>query len=235
MFVKADLLPPTAAGEINLPSQTAKNEKGEFKNMKSKIIKSFVLLSLVCLLLLSLASSVLAAPAGPTFKDIQNHWAKSTIEAFAAKGLISGYTDGTFRPNGNISRAEVATILSRFSLRRDYTAPTYTDISPGAWYAAAVMKASEYGLMQGSSGRFRPKDLCSRNEMFKIAAYCLPNLDTSDMTLAFVDNNTVASWAEGFLKSLLKNPFSFSPSNVIPKSSAILLMGDFIFSISHFP
>lgn len=48
------------------------------------------------------------------FKDIKDdYWAREAIEALAEKGYVNGYEDGTFHPNAPITRAEVATILSR--------------------------------------------------------------------------------------------------------------------------
>ncbi|CAM5213972.1 Virginiamycin B lyase [Lysinibacillus sphaericus] len=46
-----------------------------------------------------------------TFQDIENHWAQEIIEALATQGVITGYKDGTFRPNETISRQHVAVAL----------------------------------------------------------------------------------------------------------------------------
>ena len=48
------------------------------------------------------------------FTDVsKDHWAYEAIEELAEKGIINGYEDGTFKPNEPITRAEVATIISR--------------------------------------------------------------------------------------------------------------------------
>ena len=49
----------------------------------------------------------------PTFTDITNHWAKGSIEKLAREGIVNGYADGTFKPDKAVTRAEVATMLSR--------------------------------------------------------------------------------------------------------------------------
>lgn len=46
------------------------------------------------------------------FNDIKNHWAKDTIEKWKDKGVISGYPDGTFKPDNPVTRAELAKILT---------------------------------------------------------------------------------------------------------------------------
>lgn len=53
------------------------------------------------------------ASALTKFKDIKGHWAQATIVKAYDKNLISGYQDGTFRPNAKITRGEYATLLSR--------------------------------------------------------------------------------------------------------------------------
>lgn len=48
------------------------------------------------------------------FKDVpETHWAYKAIKELAEKGIIKGYEDGTFRPNEPVTRAEIATIISR--------------------------------------------------------------------------------------------------------------------------
>ncbi len=44
------------------------------------------------------------------FKDTKGHWAEDTIDEMADKGILNGYPDGTFRPNENMTRAQVAVV-----------------------------------------------------------------------------------------------------------------------------
>jgi hypothetical protein len=50
------------------------------------------------------------------FKDIENHWAKASIEKAIKKGIVNGYEDGTFRPDKTPTRAELMVILDRLGL-----------------------------------------------------------------------------------------------------------------------
>ncbi|MGV8153439.1 MAG: N-acetylmuramoyl-L-alanine amidase [Alkaliphilus sp.] len=50
------------------------------------------------------------------FRDTLGHWAEKKIEKIANFGLMTGYEDGTFRPNTNVTRAELATVLSRLTM-----------------------------------------------------------------------------------------------------------------------
>ena len=84
------------------------------------------------------------------FSDIASHWAKDEINAAANNGWINGYTDGTFRPNNKITRAEAMTLVNRVLKRLPETAEDlhndmikWSDNSDtSAWYYLAVQEAT---------------------------------------------------------------------------------------------
>ena len=58
----------------------------------------------------------LAAPAfaAPLFPDVpENHWARDAVATLAAKGIVEGYPDGTFKGDRNATRWEVAMMVAR--------------------------------------------------------------------------------------------------------------------------
>ncbi|MEQ9622607.1 S-layer homology domain-containing protein [Coleofasciculus chthonoplastes] len=61
-------------------------------------------------ILLAFCFSLVTADAA-AFPDIQTHWAKDCINQMASRNLVTGYPDGTFRPNGSITRAEFAVLM----------------------------------------------------------------------------------------------------------------------------
>lgn len=81
------------------------------------------------------------------FTDIEGHWANSYINSAAERGWVKGYTDGTFKPNQYITRAEFVTLVNNVLERR----VRRSDILPGArqfpdlpeneWYYEAMMEA----------------------------------------------------------------------------------------------
>ena len=85
-----------------------------------------------------------------SFNDIAGHWAKDEISAAANNGWINGYTDGTFRPNNKITRAEAMTLVNRVLKRLPETAEDlhndmikWSDNSDtSAWYYLAVQEAT---------------------------------------------------------------------------------------------
>ena len=84
------------------------------------------------------------------FSDIASHWAKDEISAAANNGWINGYTDGTFRPNNKITRAEAMTLVNRVLKRLPETAEDlHNDMikwsdnaDTSKWFYLAVQEAT---------------------------------------------------------------------------------------------
>ncbi len=72
--------------------------------------KRAMALALCFALIFSLGMPAFAA----AYSDLEGHWARKYIEDLAAKGLMSGYDDGTIRPENNITVCETLALLSRF-------------------------------------------------------------------------------------------------------------------------
>lgn len=82
------------------------------------------------------------------FTDISHSWARKYINLAADAGLVYGYTDGTFRPDQNITRAETIVMVNRI-LGRSASADTvvkgyktFSDVAAGAWYYWDIVEAS---------------------------------------------------------------------------------------------
>ena len=84
-----------------------------------------------------------------TFSDIKGHWAKAYIERAAELGWISGFQDGTFRPDAYITRAQAVTMINRM-LNRVPEDPSdllpgmnvWPDCRPGDWFYLAIQEAT---------------------------------------------------------------------------------------------
>lgn len=98
-----------------------------------------------------------------TFSDINNHWAKDFIQRAHTKGLVNGYADGTFRPDGQLTRAQAAVIFVR-ALDLSPTKPTpFTDLKNYADVTKAnIAAAYEHGLVKGTNSEFRPNEPVTR-------------------------------------------------------------------------
>ncbi|WP_164931660.1 S-layer homology domain-containing protein [Longirhabdus pacifica] len=128
---------------------------------------------IIVMTLLLFTFSTLVASAN--FNDVSEHWAKAHIDWAVSEGYISGYPDGTFRPDATITRAEFTSILKRVSdLEVSNKQSSFTDITNHwakdevmAAVAAGVIVENEYGTA------FQPDTPISRLEIAKMIARAL--------------------------------------------------------------
>lgn len=86
-----------------------------------------------------------ACAADETFSDIDGHWAESTILKFKDMNILSGYPDGTFKPDGSVTRAEFAKIIvTAFDLDEKTSLEEYTDLNNAEWYYPYIECAAKY-------------------------------------------------------------------------------------------
>lgn len=119
------------------------------------------------------ASLNLPTPSPMTFTDIQNHWAKDCISQMAPRKLVSGYPDGTFRPNATITRAEFAVLmLNAFPdapEKRPGTA--FKDVPANHWAHKAIQDAYKRGFFSGyPGGTFQPNQAIPRVQAIGVLA-----------------------------------------------------------------
>ncbi|WP_168735519.1 S-layer homology domain-containing protein [Cohnella fermenti] len=133
-----------------------------------------------------------------SFADIQGNWAQASIEQWLKEELITGFQDGTFRPNAEITRAELAALVNRVIGYTETASVSYTDVPSSKWYAAEVARAQAAGYMQGmGDGTFRPDGLVTRQEAAVLIARLL-RLDTAASAAEadkFADRGSIATWA----------------------------------------
>ncbi len=101
------------------------------------------------------------------FKDVQTkHWAYSFIAAAQKAGLMSGYPDGTFKPDKEVTRGEMAVILVRaFGLEKTGTATEFSDVPSDYWAAEAILTLADNKITKGYEDRtFRPSLPVRRSE-----------------------------------------------------------------------
>ena len=146
---------------------------------------------------------------------------------------LLGYEDGTVRPNGSISRAEVATVL--FCLLKDDVRMqnltkdnAYSDVSDTAWYAAAVSTLSKMGVISGyPDGTFRPNAPITRAEFAAMIARfdeTAKSADTpfTDISGHWAENAIGKAYGNGWIKGSSKTVFC-PESNLTRAETATLL------------
>ncbi|WP_225223774.1 S-layer homology domain-containing protein [Solibacillus merdavium] len=104
------------------------------------------------------------------FKDISEHWAEEQIMFLAEKGWISGYSDGTYKPNNKITRAQAAAILSEFlSLPPLNKTTSFIDVEKSFWALESIHLVAQHKIINGiGEGRFSPHTILTRAQMAQI-------------------------------------------------------------------
>lgn len=181
---------------------------------------------------------ILSKPAPPpverSYSDIQGHWAETEIKQASEYGIITGYPDGTFKPEKNVTRAEFMVMLMNALKSKQVGAELpFTDTTEiGAWAKTAVSQAFQSGIVRGyQDGRFRPDAYLTRAEMVKMVANALDVSTEIHDAAPFADENTIPSWAKasvavlkerGIVKGMGAN--EFKPNAKTTRVEVIVLL-----------
>ena len=154
--------------------------------------------SIILVLALTLSATAFAA----SYSDTSGHWGEKAIEEWSSYGIVQG-SEGKFRPNDPITRAELAKILSYTLKLKKVGANTFIDL-PNAWYTADVLKCVAAGIMQGDgNGTIRPTAPITREEAFVMVGRALKiEQDTDPDLTKFTDGSSVSTWARGYISQL---------------------------------
>ncbi len=140
------------------------------------------------------------APLAAGFTDIDEHWARESIRELVDKGIVKGYDDYRFDPNGTLTRAEAATFIARaYSLKPSGAARTFPDVTRDHWAMETVASAAARGIIQGyPDGTFRPNDPVTRAEMTVMAALASGQSGKSATGTSFTDVSP-DHWAASYI------------------------------------
>jgi len=139
------------------------------------------------------------------FRDINGHWAQTTIANMSKSGLIQGYGDYTFRPDRDITRAEaVAMLVKAFKFQSGSSRgqTSFNDVPVDHWAAEAIRLAVNAGMISGyDDGTFRRNQSIRRSELAAMIARGMGLKQTSPATRPFPDVDK-GHWAAGWLAQL---------------------------------
>ncbi|SFK96176.1 Heme-binding NEAT domain-containing protein [Paenibacillus sp. 1_12] len=137
--------------------------------------------------------------AGQTIlNDIQNHWSKAAIERALALGIVNGYEDGSFRPDGEINRAEFTVMISRaLKLEGKATELAFADLSSiPEWVKPHLAQTVGAGIITSYEDQtFRADRKISRSEIAVMVGRALELPTDGKEMLSFADAEHIPSWA----------------------------------------
>ncbi len=191
-----------------------------------------VLLGL-CLILAFIPVSAMAVE----FDDAQGHWAEAAIDRWSDAGVVSGVGNNDFDPEGEMNRAQAASVFSELlQLTDEADISGFTDIPDNAWYAGHIAKCVAAGIMAGMSDTtMEPETTLSREMFFTMFAQAMgiEREETSDVQ--FSDSGETSSWAVGYINALANRGFisgmgdgSVEPLSDINRASVMALMNQAI-------
>lgn len=173
---------------------------------------------------------------GPTmteaaFSDVKkDYWAAPVIEKLVDKGYMSGYTDGTFRPNAITTRAEAAGVIARSmgtSLASTYTFQ-FTDVAVGHPYFAEIRKLAELGIIQDTA-YFNPEEPLKRAHIAKMIALAY-DIEVDQKNKASFKDVRNGYWAKDMIESLAdvdiikgKTSTTFEPNSFVTRAHVAAL------------
>ncbi|WP_458124497.1 InlB B-repeat-containing protein [Paenibacillus sp. Z3-2] len=174
------------------------------------------------------------APAEIAFSDVDRHWAEDFIQEAVREGIVSGFSDGSFKPNASVTRAEFTVMLMN-TLKTEYTeaAITFTDHAKiGTWAESAVARAVQAGFIQGDTkGAFRPNDAITRAEMAVLVAGTLQLKALTGTSSTFADDAQIPLWAKAAVAGMQKAGMlhgkglnTFAPSDKTTRAEAVKLL-----------
>ena len=123
--------------------------------------------------IVSNASGFIEDVEGQTFSDVPpDHTFYDYVERIAVRGIISGYSDGTFRPQNNATRGQIAKIVANAaSFSEPITGQTFSDVPPDHTFYEFIERMAQRNIIGGySDGTFRPQNNATRGQTAKIVA-----------------------------------------------------------------
>lgn len=189
-----------------------------------KKLASLFLASLICL-----STAVPAMAAGSVFKDVpDNYWAKKQIEKAYSLGMVSGYSDDTYRPSNSVTGAQVMAMLVRRYCPDDINVEMANACGiSGRWYDGEFYAADKNHFLDGlpfEDDYTQVLDAAAPRELLVSMLYNVAGCPEADTMVLeqFTDKDNIASYAvNGFAWAVSNGVISGTSSTTLsPKGTA---------------
>ncbi len=184
--------------------------------------------------LLTLVMILSLIPANLTeATDTSDHWANTEITKWKDKQLITGYPDGTFRPDHPITRAEFFTLINRVFGYEEISDVPFSDVPTNAWYYNEIGKAVAAGYVSGyPDGTVKPNNYITRQEAAKVVAFAFSFDEAKSVSAStFKDTQSIGSWAQNHVGVMYDRGFirgypdgTFGPEKNITRGETVKLL-----------
>ena len=154
---------------------------------------------LTWLLAVGMLASLLTVPAGAAnatrFSDVADNYTATAIETLRLMGVLDGYSDGTFRPNAALTRAQfckmaVYAMDGGSELGRYSTVTIFPDVKPSFWASSYINMAAKKSIIAGfADGKFKPNQTVTAGQAVTILM----------RGLGYKDENMGGVWPQGYM------------------------------------
>ena len=189
------------------------------------------LLSIVLALCLTLTLLPTMSVAAGSYADTNGHWAETAIERWSSYGILQG-SEGKFAPDGTLTRAQMATILSRLLNLPAAESVGFTDVPAGEWYADAINRCAAAGILQGTDGKANPNAPITREQAMVMLCRALgiEALSGADLS-GYPDGAQVSPYAQGYVAALVRTGIvkgdvngKLNPAGVITRAEIVTIV-----------
>jgi len=160
------------------------------------------------------------------FTDVAGHWAEEDINRLLSLGAVNGYTDGSFKPDNPMSRAEFVTVLVK-AFQLDGQGGRFYDDTVEHWAKDYIAVAAGFDIVNGYSDTiFGPDDYITREQIAVMIcrAAGIPFLDEET---SFADWDSTSGWAKGAVAAAARDKIingypdnTFHPGNSATRAEA---------------
>lgn len=163
-------------------------------------IRRLVAICLVLCMLLTMPGTVFAE-----MQDVSGHWAEKDIKVWVEKDILTGYPDGSFKPENSMTRAEFIALINRcfgFNKTKSFES---LDVSPAAWFAQDISKAKAQGYLDILGDKLLKPDVpVTREEVVAITGNILRLSADESAADTFSDSGLFSNFAKGYIGAVTR-------------------------------
>ncbi|MEN1761623.1 S-layer homology domain-containing protein [Anoxynatronum sibiricum] len=189
---------------------------------------------LAMILIVVMISPTVVFGEGNSKDDLQGHWAEKNMRQWIAGGWMKGYPDGSYRPDGKITRAEFITLINKLYGYDATTEENYEDIEKESWYhqATAIAKHNKY-FDWYKEDKLYPNQPITRQEAAAVITQILKLNASEDLTAIerFNDKETVPTWSRSYMDAVVKGGYvsgypdaTLRPAGDITRAEAVVML-----------
>lgn len=170
------------------------------------------------------------------YTDIKGHWAENSINVLLQRNIITGYPDGTIKPNSQITRAEIAVLLCKavYHSPEEKTVLKFKDSnSIPSWAKGYVQTAVDKGIIKGyDDNTFKASNKLTRVEIVVMALRAFGISEAiGTPVLNFKDAKKIPNWAKRYVSRAMEigvvkgyNDYTFRPDKNVTRAEAFSII-----------